>query len=149
MSSFSFADLLEAAEKGGSAGRVELSPGIYTLEYVSGTRNTTKAGKPRFTVKWKVMRGPEKGSTVYDDYYFSGIGPALLKMNLLGLGATIEDLENEPTDDELNDKLSNTVADVEVTHSQGTSSLFINFKVLGKPETVSAPSSEFKFNALS
>lgn len=147
MSSFSFKDVLAAAKETGG-----LEGGIYELEFLRGQPGTTKAGAASYGINWRVVSGPDKGRRTWDNYYASdnNISFSILSANLRALGLSEEDMTGGTSNDEVNDRLSGTIATVEVSITHGSrGGIFTTYRVLDVTSQLTdspATGNDFLFN---
>ena len=102
MSSFSFTQLLDEAKKEGVAGTVP--DGHYTLVVHAANTGTTKANDPKIGVMWKVVGGPQDGTTFWTNINLIASSPKSLAIafrDLAALGAPQEWLATNPSIEEV------------------------------------------------
>lgn len=60
----------------------DVPSGSYEAWVNSITFGETKTGKPRATIIWRVINGPERGNRIYDNVTLSEIGAEILQKKL-------------------------------------------------------------------
>jgi hypothetical protein len=76
MSSSPFDEYIRQAQEAGISG--VLGKGIYEMSINLVRAGSTKAGKPQVSIQWKVVSGPNAGSTTWTNQTFSAESPKAL-----------------------------------------------------------------------
>lgn len=146
MGKFKFSEMVKAAK---DSGALADSPpdGEYDLEVVGASAGNTKAGDPRYGIRFKVVGGPEDGKAFWENVNFIGSNPQNLAISFeffRKLGVGDEFWETEPDDEAVKARIleiGKIHAKVKfVTKGDFTNVRFNNVKVLGQNVNTSAPS---------
>lgn len=67
------------------------------------TAGATKSGKPRITIVWRIINGPERGNRIYDNITVTEIGEQILRKKFTAIMPTYHRIERLTYEEEASD----------------------------------------------
>lgn len=71
----------------------DVPAGTYVAYVNAITAGATKSGKPRVSIVWRIVNGPERGNRVYDNVTLTEIGDEILKKKFAAICPTYRHID--------------------------------------------------------